>query len=142
MEYGAINILLQLLISQVYQWMESIVRIFLLVLYKAVIMIMLSVNMEAFRDQFTATELLSYKEVLYNEAMEEWYAQSDPDKVECEERNCMHLAQQFCYLMKENSERFFTYVLFQSPTRSIAALLKGYLLHMYYMSELHNLHDD
>ena len=33
--------------------------------------------MEAFRDQFTATELLSYKEVLYDEATEEWYAQHD-----------------------------------------------------------------
>ena len=33
-----------------------------------------SVIMEAFRDQFTTTELLSYKEVLYDEATEEWYA--------------------------------------------------------------------
>ena len=49
--------------------------------------------MEASRDQFTTTELLSYKEVLYDEATEEWYTQGDPDEVEREERNCMHLAQ-------------------------------------------------
>ena len=59
-----------------------------------------SAIMEAFRDQFTATELLSYKEVLYDEATEEWYMQRDPDEVEREERNCMRLAQQFCYLFR------------------------------------------
>ena len=32
------------------------------------------VIMEAFRDRFTAAELLSYKEVLYDEATEQWYA--------------------------------------------------------------------
>ena len=42
-----------------------------------------------FRDQFTATELLSYKEVLCNEATEEWYAQHDPDVVQREECNCV-----------------------------------------------------
>ena len=40
-----------------------------------------SVIMEVFRDQFTAAELLSYKEVLFKEATEEWYAQRDPDEV-------------------------------------------------------------
>ena len=40
--------------------------------------------MEAFRDQFVTTELLSYKEVLYHEATEEWCAQRDPDEVERE----------------------------------------------------------
>ena len=70
-----------------------------------------SVIMEAFRDQFTATELLAYKEVFYDEATEEWYAQH-----EREEHNCMRLALLFCRLMKEYRERFFTYVLFQSPT--------------------------
>ena len=30
--------------------------------------------------------------VLYDEATEEWYVQRDPDEVECEEHNCMHLA--------------------------------------------------
>ena len=57
--------------------------------------------MVAFRDQFTATELLSYKEVVYGEATEEWYAQRNPDEVEREERNCMRLGRQFCCLMKE-----------------------------------------
>ena len=73
--------------------------------------------MEAIRDQFTATELLSYKEVLYDEATEELYAPCDLDKVEHEERTCMRLARQFCYLMKEylctlsitNMERSGTY---------------------------------
>ena len=37
---------------------------------------------------------------------------------------------------------FFTYALFQSPTRCVAAHLESYLLHVYYMSELDNLHDD
>ena len=81
-----------------------------------------SVVMKASRDQFTATELLSYKEVLYDEATEEWYAQRNPDEVEREERNCMRLARQFCHV-KEYRERFFTYVLFRSPTRGIAAHL-------------------
>ena len=48
--------------------------------------------MEAFRDRFTSV-LLSYKEVLYDEATGEWYATYDPDEVEREERNCMQLAQ-------------------------------------------------
>ena len=40
-----------------------------------------SVIIEAFRDHFTATELLSYKEVLYDETTEEWYTPHDPDEV-------------------------------------------------------------
>ena len=60
-----------------------------------------SVIMEAFGDQFTATELLSYKEVLYDEAIEECYAQRDPEEVDREERKCMRLIRQFCHLMKE-----------------------------------------
>ena len=75
-----------------------------------------SVIMQAFRDQFTATELLSYKEVLFEEAVEEWYPQRDPGEVDREERNCIRLAQQFGHLVEEYRERFFTYVLFQSPT--------------------------
>ena len=98
--------------------------------------------MEAFWDQFTITELLSYKEVLYDAATEEWYAQRDSDEVEREELNCMCLVRQLCYLMKECRERFFTYVLFQSPTRSVATHLESYLLHVFYSSELDNLHDD
>ena len=130
--------------------MESTVRIstssiFPLVLCKTVIIFILSVIVEAFRsvieeafrDQFTTTELLSYKEVLYAEAIGEWYAQRDPDEVEREERNCMRLARQFYHLMKAYRERFVTYVLFQSQTRSIAAHLESYLLHVCY-----NLHDD
>ena len=77
--------------------------------------------MEAFRNQFTATELLSYKEVLFEEATEEWCAQRDLDEVNREERNCIRLIQQFGHLVKEYRERFFTYVLFQSPTGSAAA---------------------
>ena len=45
--------------------------------------------MEAFKDQFTATKLLSYKEMLFGEATEEWYAQRYPDEVDREERNCI-----------------------------------------------------
>ena len=90
--------------------------------------------MEAFRDQFTVTELLSYKEVLCDEATEECYAQRDPDEVDREERNCMRLDRPFCNLMKEYRERFFSYVLFQSPTQSVAAHLESYLLHVYYTS--------
>ena len=82
-----------------------------------------------------------YHTVLYDEATEEWCAQRDPDDAEHEERNCMRLARQFCHLMKEYRERFFTYVLFQPTTRSIASHLDSYLLHMYYTSELDNLHD-
>ena len=52
-------------------------------------------------------------------------------EVDREESNCIHLAQQFSHLMKEYRERFFTYVLCQSPTQSLAAHLESYLLHMY-----------
>ena len=86
-----------------------------------------SVIMEAFRDQFTATELLSYKEVLFEEDTVEWYAQRDPDEEDREECNCMRLARQFSHRVKEYRERFFTCVHFQSPTRSIAAYLESYL---------------
>ena len=51
-------------------------------------------------DQFTTTE--SYKEVLYDEATEEWYTQRDPDEVGREERNCIRLSRQFGHLMEEN----------------------------------------
>ena len=98
--------------------------------------------MEVFRDQFTATELLSYKEVLYKEATEEWFAQRDPDEVDRGDRNCTRLARQFGHHMEEYRKRIFTYELFQSPTRSIAAHLESYLLHVFYTSPLDNLHDD
>ena len=86
------------MISQVHQWMESPARIstdsiFLLVLYKAVIIFILSVIMEAFRSVI----MEAFKEVLYDETTEEWYAQCDPDEVEHEEHNCMHSARQFYY---------------------------------------------
>ena len=84
-----------------------------------------SVIMKAFRDRSTTTELLSYKEVLYDEATEEWYAPYDPDQVEREECNCMRLAPQFYQLVAESRERFSTYVLFQSPTQSAATHLEG-----------------
>ena len=44
--------------------------------------------------------------------------------------------------MEEYRERFLTYVLFQSPTCSIAVHLESYLLHVYYTSQLDNLYDD
>ena len=52
--------------------------------------------MEAFKNEFTTTELLSHKEVLYYEATEDWYAQRDLDEVERKECNCKRLAEQFC----------------------------------------------
>ena len=94
-----------------------------------------SVIMEAFMDRFTAAELLSYKEVLYDEATEGWYA---PHEVEGEEHNCMRLARQFYHLVEEYRERFFPYVLFQSPTQSAATHLESYILHVYYTSQLDN----
>ena len=63
-------------------------------------------------------------------------------EVDREDRNCIRLARQFGHLMEEYRERFFTYVLFQSPTRSVAAHLESYLLHVYYTSQLDNLYDD
>ena len=83
-----------------------------------------SVIMEAFSDRFTAAELLSYKEVLYEDAMEEWYIPYDPKEVEREERNCMQLALQFYHIVGEYKERFLTYVLFQSLTQSTATYLE------------------
>ena len=75
---------------------------------ESLIIFILSVIMEAFRDQFTATELLSYKEVLYDETTKEWYAERDPDEAEREEPTCMRLARQFCHLMKEYNTEYNT----------------------------------
>ena len=69
-----------------------------------------SVIIEAFRGRFVAAELLSHKEVFFEEATEDWYAQHDPDEVVQEECNCIRLAEQFAHLMEEYRERFFTYV--------------------------------
>ena len=83
----------------------------------------MAVIMEAFTDRFTTAELLSYEDVLYDEDTDEWYTPYDPDEVEREECNCMRLARQFYHLVEECRERFFTYVLFQSPTQSAATHL-------------------
>ena len=91
--------------------------------------------MEAFRDQFIAAELLSCKEVLFEEATEEWYAQRDPVEVDWVESDYTRQADQFAHLIEEYRERFFTYVLFQSP-KSLAAHLESYLLHRHYTSQL------
>ena len=50
----------------------------------------------------------------------------------------MRLARQCYNLVEEYRERFFTYVLFQSPTQSTATHLLSYLLHVYYRSQLDN----
>ena len=97
--------------------------------------------MEAFRERFIAAELLSYKEVLFEEATEEWYAQRDPVEVDWVERDCIWQAEQFEHLMEEYRERFFTYVLFQSP-KSLAVHLESYHLHRHYTSQLDNLELD
>ena len=89
-----------------------------------------SVIVEAFRDRFTVLEFLSYNEVLFEEATEEWYA---PHREKC---NCIRLAEPFGHLMEEYREWFFTYVLIHSSTRSIAAHLETYLLHMHHTSQL------
>ena len=70
------------------------------------------------------------------------YVQRDPDEVDREECNYIRLAEQFGHLMEEYRERFFTYVLLHSPTRSMAAHLESYLLHMRYTSQLDNLYDN
>ena len=95
--------------------------------------------MEAFRDWFIAAELLSYKEVLFAEATEKWYAQRDSDEVDWVEYDCIRLTEQFGHLMEEYRVRFFTYVLLQSPTQYVATHLESYILHKYYTSQLDNL---
>ena len=75
--------------------------------------------------------------MLYDEAAEEWYAQRDPDEVEREESNCMRIARKFC-----SKGPFPTNVVFQSPTRSVAAHLGSYLLHTRYTSVLADLYND
>ena len=94
--------------------------------------------MEAFRERFVAAEWLSYKEVLFEEATEEWYTQRDPIKVDWVESDCIRQAEQFAHLMEEYRERFFTYVLLQSP-KSLAAHLESCHLHRHYTSQLDNL---
>ena len=54
-----------------------------------------SVIMEAFRDRFFAAALLSYNEVLFEEATEEWYAQRDPVEVDWVECDCIRQNEQF-----------------------------------------------
>ena len=98
--------------------------------------------METFRDRFIAAELLSYNEMLFKEDTEEWYAQRDPVEVDWVECDCIRQAEQFGHLMKEYRERFFTCVLLQSPTRSLATQLERYLLHKHYISQLNSLYDD
>ena len=113
--------------------MESIViistdSIFLQVLYKAVI-IFISSHMEAFNNEFTTTEMLSYKEVVYDEATGDWYAQRDLDEVGREECNCMRLNKSI-----ENDSL---------PMYSFTHQhLESYLFHVHYTSEMDNLHDD
>ena len=63
-----------------------------------------SLVMEANKKQFTTTELPSYKEMLCDEATEDWYAQRDLDEVESEERNCMRLVHQFCLAIKSTGD--------------------------------------
>ena len=94
--------------------------------------------MEAFRDRFITAKLLSYKEELFEEATEEWYAQRDPVEVDWVDSDCIRQAEQFVHLVEEYRDRFFAYVLFQSPKR-LAAHLESYLLHRHYTSQLDNL---
>ena len=94
--------------------------------------------MEAFRERFVAAELLSYKEVLFEEAAEEWHAHRDPVEVDWVESDCIREAEQFAHLMEEYRERLFTYVLLQS-LKSLAAHLESYHLHIHYTSQLDNL---
>ena len=79
----------------------------------------------------------------FKEDTEEWYAQRDPvevDWVECDVYR--RQAEQFGHLMEKYGERFFTYVLLQSPTRTLATHLARYLLHKHYTSQLDNLYDN
>ena len=68
--------------------------------------------MEAYRsvimEAFIAAELLSYKEVLFEEASEGWYAQRDPIEVDWVESDCIRQAERFAHLIEEYRERFFT----------------------------------
>ena len=68
--------------------------------------------------------------MLYEEATEEWYAQRDPDEVGREDCNCTRLARQFGHLLEKYRERFFIYVPFQSPTRSVAELPLAHVLYI------------
>ena len=60
-----------------------------------------SVIMEALRERFIAAELLSYKDVLFEEATEKWYAQRGPVEVDWVESDCIRKAEQFAHLMEE-----------------------------------------
>ena len=71
----------------------------LLAPYKAVNIFMSSV-MEVFKNEFSTAEWPSYKEVLYYEAIEDWYAQRDLDEAERKERNCTRQAPQFFLVTK------------------------------------------
>ena len=94
--------------------------------------------MEAFRERFITAGLLSYNEVLFEEATEEWYAQRDPVEEDWVESDCIRQVEQCAHLMEEYRERLFTYVLLQSP-KSLAAHLESYHLHRDYTSQLDNL---
>ena len=76
--------------------------------------------------------------MLFEETTEEWYAQRDPVEVDWVECDCIHQAEKFGHLR----EQFFTYVLLQSPTRSVSTHLESYLLHKRYTSQLDNLYDN
>ena len=60
--------------------------------------------MEVFRDRFITAELLSDKEVLFEEATEVWYAQRDPVEMDWVEIDCIRQAEQFSQQL--NNERW------------------------------------
>ena len=79
-----------------------------------------------------AAELPSYKEVLYEDATEEWYAPYEGSGTRGTQLYAVYAVYR---------ERFFTYVLFHSLTYA-ATYLERYLLHIYYTSQLDNDEDD
>ena len=80
--------------------------------------------------------------MLFEEATEDWYPQCDPVEVDWVKYDCIRQAEQFAHLMEEYRERFFTYLLLQSPTQSVATHFESCLVHRHNTSQLDNLYDD
>ena len=65
--------------------------------------------MQALKAKFEEIEVESYKDVLYDNATEEWYMPYDPEEIEREERNSLIIALQFFNYMAKYREAFLTY---------------------------------
>ena len=90
---------------------------------------------ELYKEFFIKSELLSYEDVLFYNATEDWYAQRDEEEIDNTRYSCKQLAYRFYCTTRLYRERFFNYT-FSNVTMqnwSTAARIDSY--HFYYVTE-------